>query len=50
MSGVTGAQEGRKAYLIVNCEIVALPTATTRQDNDRYSRLQLATIYIYINN
>lgn len=28
--------------VIVNCKIVALPTTTTRQDNDRYSRLQLA--------
>lgn len=35
MSGVIGAQEGRKAYLIlmviVNCKIVALPTTSTRQ-------------------
>ena len=50
MSGVIGAQEGRKAYLIlmviVNCKIVALPTTSTRQGKVRYNRLQLATIYI----
>lgn len=43
---------GRKAFylipmVIVNCKIVALPTTTTttRQDNDRYSRLQLCSIF-----